>query len=280
MQSSRTSKVNPPAIPAIFNPYNLIQLFLTSRYKGALSAANPYSGTVNWSEAKVHSARPSWVDTTGWLPRVIIDKKLLIPQTNSVERATKNPKPKRSTASPCSEWETLPHHSEELKKTRSLILETYTSAVFMCNWPIQSKTEFNIHRGTLLLQVSHFFPPQSIQYFQKKISLHTVDSRKWYAFVSLSSHLITNYKCTTSTHAISKRGIHPSHPRASKPQRGEPHTETDDGCEKQPLDGRFCKNCAAPAIAKPPTTHRTAPLFLFNSPPPLFLPLSNSAAPS
>lgn len=118
------------------------------------------------------------------------------------------------------------------------------------------------------LQVSHFFAPQGIQYFQKNISSHTVDSRKWYAFVPLSSHLFTNYKCTTSTHAICKRGIHPSLPRASKPQRGEPRTETDDGCEKQPLDGRFCKNCAAPAIAKPPTTHPHSALFLSNSPPP------------
>jgi hypothetical protein len=121
------------------------------------------------------------------------------------------------------------------------------------------------------LQVSHFFAPQSIHYFQKKVSSHTVDSRKWHAFVPLSSHLITNYKCTTSTHAICKRGIHSALPRASKPQRGEPHTETDDGCEKQPLDGRFCKNCAAPAIAKPPTTHRTVPFQFSASPvPPAF----------
>lgn len=91
--------------------------------------------------------------------------------------------------------------------------------------------------------------------FKTKFGSHTVDSRKWYAFVPLSSRQITNYKCTTSTHAICKRGIHPSLPRATKPQRGEPHTETDDGCEKQPLDGRFCKNCAAPAIAKTPLRH-------------------------
>ena len=142
-------------------------------------------------------------------------------------------------------------------------METYASAVFMCNWPIQSKTEFKIHR------LSHFFAPQSIRYFQNKIRFaygrlpQVVRIR---ATVLPSNHQLQMY----NQHTCYLQTRHPPIPPESHQTPERRATYGDRRRLRKATPGRqvLQKLRRSRHRQNPPTTHRAVPLFpLFNSPP-------------